>query len=283
MPAKIIDGKAIAEEIKKDVRREVVSLGYAPGLAVFLVGDDEASHLYVKLKERACKKVGIDFHKYLVEADAPMAEVMEAIKFINADDHVDAILVQLPLPKGYDTQTIIDAIAPAKDVDGFHPETLKRFLSGQDKFVPGLSQGIIRLIESTGEKLPGKHAIILAKSEVFAAPLQRLLEQHGLQVDIVSPATENLDTLTSQADVLIVAIGKPGFVGADMVKKGAIVIDVGTTKMEEAVVGDVDFESVKEKAGHITPVPGGVGPVTVAMLLENTVRLAQRHRNEHSR
>lgn len=278
MPAKIIDGKALAEKIMLDTRKDIVQLGYMPGLAVFLVGDDEASQVYVRLKERACKKVGIDFHKYLVAANTPTKDIVEAIGFIDQDEHIDAILVQLPLPKGHDTQTVINAIAPRKDVDGFHPTTLKSFLDGKTSFVPGLSLGIVRLIESTGETLNGKHAAILANSEIFSAPLQKLLEKHGMSVTVVSPKSSGIDTQTSQADVLVVAVGKPGFVGADMVKAGAIVIDVGTTKVEEALLGDVDFGSVKNKAGHITPVPGGVGPVTVAMLLENTVRLAKQQR-----
>lgn len=278
MPAKIIDGKAIAEDIQKQVRRDIVEQGITPGLAVFLVGDDEASRLYVKLKEKACKRVGIDFHKYLCDKNVSVDEVVEAIQYINKDEHVDAILVQLPLPKKHDAKTVIDAIRPDKDVDGFHPETLKAFLSGEADFIPGLSLGIVRLIESTGETLRGKKAVILANSEIFSAPLQKLLQEHGLDVQVVGPSQKNLDTVTAEADVLVVAIGKPGFVGADMVKQGAIVIDVGTTKIDEEITGDVDFEAVKEKAGHITPVPGGVGPVTVAMLLENTVKLAKQHR-----
>ncbi len=280
MPAKLIDGKALAEKIMLDTRRDIVQLGYTPGLAVFLVGDDEASQVYVRLKEKACSKVGIDFHKYLVLAETPTKDIVEAISFVDQDEHIDAILVQLPLPKGHDTQTVINAIAPRKDVDGFHPTTLKSFLDGKTSFVPGLSLGIMRLIESTGEKLSGKQAAILANSDIFSAPLKKLLEKHAMTVQVVSPKSEGIDKQTSQADVLVVAVGKPGFVGADMIKAGAIVIDVGTTKVDEALLGDVDFESVKNKAGHITPVPGGVGPVTVAMLLENTVKLAKQQRKD---
>lgn len=278
MPAQNIDGKLLAEQIMLETRKEIVQLGYTPGLAVFLVGDDEASRLYVKLKEKACQKVGIDFHKYLLPADTTPADLIEAIKFLDGDEHVDAILVQLPLPTGHDTQTVINAIAPTKDVDGFHPETIKQFLAEPTSFVPGLSLGIVRLVESTKVDLQGKKAVILANSDIFSAPLKKLLELRGLNVQTVSAKTDGIDAITSQADVLIVAVGKPGFVNADMVKAGAIVIDVGTTKTEEAVQGDVDFDSVVEKAGYITPVPGGVGPMTVAMLLENTLRLAKKHR-----
>lgn len=276
MPAQIIDGKALAEKIQQQVRQEVVKLGFTPGLAVFLVGNDEASQVYVRLKEKACKRVGIDFHKYLCEANTSTQDLIEAIGFIDKDEHIDAILVQLPLPKDQDTQAVINAIAPNKDVDGFHPKTIKAFLDGKSKFVPGLSRGILRLIESTGQKLTGKHAVILANSDIFSAPLKTLLEHTGLTVEVVTPKSKSIDAHTKRADVLVVAIGKPGFVGADMVKDGAIVIDVGTTKIDEALHGDVDFEAVREKAGYITPVPGGVGPVTVAMLLENTVTLAKQ-------
>ncbi|MBI4122333.1 MAG: bifunctional 5,10-methylenetetrahydrofolate dehydrogenase/5,10-methenyltetrahydrofolate cyclohydrolase [Parcubacteria group bacterium] len=277
MPANIIDGRLLAEKIQEQVRQEIIQLGFAPGLAVFLIGDDEASKVYVRLKEKACKEVGIDFHKYLSTGQGGTDELLDAIRFINQDASVNAILVQLPLPEGFDTQTIIDAIDPAKDVDGFHPETLKRFLTGASNFLPGLSLGIIRLIESTQEPLQGKKAVILANSEIFSAPLVKLLTDRGLEVDVVPADDKNIDTRTAQGDVLIVAIGRPGFVGADMVKTGAIVIDVGTTKVDGQIFGDVDFESVSEKASHITPVPGGVGPVTVAMLLENTVKLAKQH------
>ncbi len=278
MPAKIIDGKLLAEKIQEEVRQEVQRLGFTPGLAVFLVGDDEASKLYVKLKEKACKEVGIDFHKYLCTAETGASDLLEAIRFIDEDHHIDAILVQLPLPEGFDTQKVIDTIDPSKDVDGFHPETLKKFLSGKSDFLTGLSLGIVRLIESTQEELPGKKAVIIANSEIFSSPLVKLFTDRGLAVEVIAADDEQIDTKASQGDVLVVAIGRPGFVGADMVKEGAIVIDVGTTKVDSQITGDVDFDAVSEKAGYITPVPGGVGPVTVAMLLENTVKLAKRHR-----
>jgi methylenetetrahydrofolate dehydrogenase (NADP+)/methenyltetrahydrofolate cyclohydrolase len=274
----IIDGKLIAEQIQDQVRKEVLDLGFTPGLAVFLVGDDEASKTYVKLKEKACKETGIDFHKYLCHDKTDKTDLLEAIKFIGADHHVDGILVQLPLPEGFETQEVINAIDPLKDVDGFHPETLKKFLGGESDFLPGLSLGIIRLIESTKESLEGKKAVILANSEIFSSPLVKLLKDRRMDVEVIQADTKNIDTICSQADVLIVAIGRPGFVGADMVKDGAIVIDVGTTKVDGQLTGDVDYEAVSEKEGFITPVPGGVGPVTVAMLLENTVKLAKRHR-----
>lgn len=277
MPAKIIDGKQIADHIKIRVRKEVVDLNIAPGLAVFLIGDDEASHTYVKLKEKACKEIGIQFHKYLMAANTPAKEVAAAIDFINKDDMVDAVLMQLPLPEGFDESEIINQIDPSKDVDGFHPQTLQQYLEGKSDFIPGLSMGIIRLIESTNENLHGKRALIIANSDVFSAPLRKLLGEHGMSVQTISPDAADLTAQGQEADVLIVAVGRPGFITEDKIKSGAIIIDVGTTKIEGELKGDVDFDSVKDKAGYLTPVPGGVGPVTVAMLLENTLKLAKRH------
>jgi methylenetetrahydrofolate dehydrogenase (NADP+) / methenyltetrahydrofolate cyclohydrolase len=277
MPAKLIDGKKIADEIKLRVRKEVVDANIAPGLAVFLIGDDEASHTYVKLKEKACKEIGIHFHKYLMGEKTPASEVADAIEFINRDEMIDAILLQLPLPEGFDDNALIAKIDPAKDVDGFHPQTLQNYLDGKSDFIPGLSLGIIRLIESTGETLRGKDALIIANSEIFAAPLRKLLEEQGMKVVTSSPDAADLAAAGQKADVLIVAVGRPGLITAEKIKTGAIIIDVGTTKVDGELLGDVDLESIADKAGHVTPVPGGVGPVTVAMLMENTVKLAKIH------
>jgi methylenetetrahydrofolate dehydrogenase (NADP+)/methenyltetrahydrofolate cyclohydrolase len=278
MPAQLIDGKAIAEDIEKQVRAEVVKLPFTPGLAVFMIGDDEASQVYIKLKEKACKKVGIDFHKYVCSDKTCLPDVVEAIKFLNKDEHIDAILVQLPLPAGFDEQEVIDTMDPAKDVDGFHPQTLKKFLGGQSDFIPGLSLGIIRLIESTKEKVSGKRALIIANSDIFAAPLKKLLEDRKAEVIVLSPDDKKLAATSQQADIVVIAIGRPNFLKKNMIKPGAILIDVGTTRLDDVLIGDVDLKDVKDKAGFVTPVPGGVGPVTVAMLLENTVKLAKRHR-----
>lgn len=278
MSAQLIDGKVIADEIKLRVRKEVVDSGLVPGLAVFLIGDDEASRTYVKLKEKACKDIGVDFHKYLMIANTPAQEIADAIDFINKDETIDAILLQLPLPEGYDENALINRIDPSKDVDGFHPQTLQTYLEGKSDFIPGLSMGIVRLIESTKEPLTGKQALIIANSEIFASPLRRLLEERGLNVEVIAPDDTQLAAAGQKADVMIVAVGRPGFITADKIKTGAILIDVGTTKVEGELIGDVDLESIADKAGHVTPVPGGVGPVTVAMLLENTVKLAKMHR-----
>lgn len=272
----LIKGKQIAKDIKLDVRKELVESGITPGLAVLLIGNDEASHLYVKLKEKACKQVGIDFHKYTMEANVSEQEVLDAINFLNKDETIDAILVQLPLPEGIDEQKVIDAIDPKKDVDGFHPQTLKAYLSGESDFMPGLTSGIYRLIESTKEKLEGKQAVVIANSDIFSQPLVKLLSDKGMHVEAKHPDDDDLKTRTKEADILIIAIGRKNFINGDMIKEGAILIDVGTNKEGKTVVGDINAEDVEDKAAFLTPVPGGVGPITVAMLLENTLRLAQQ-------
>lgn len=273
---KLIDGKKIADDLTLKVRTEIEQLGFEPGLAVFLIGEDEASKLYVKLKEKASKEVGIDFHKYLIKETASEEEVLTAIDFINADDNVHAMLIQLPLPEGFDQQMIIDRMDPEKDVDGFHPQTLQAFLDEKSDFIPGLSLGIIRLIESTGEDLSGKEAVIVANSDVFSKPLIKLLAEKGMEVSTISPDEEDLEAITLDADILITAIGRPNFIKGSMIKDGAILIDVGTTKIGKRVVGDIDARDLTDRDVWITPVPGGVGPITVAMLLENTVKLAQK-------
>lgn len=275
---KLIDGKKLADDIKASVYKEVKNLGYTPGLAVFLIGDDPASELYVKLKEKASKQVAVDFHRYKTEATISQDELIQSIEFINADPTIDAMLIQFPLPAGFDEAKVIAAMDPKKDVDGFHPQILQNFLDGKDSFMPGLSEGIYKLIEASGEFLPGKKACIIANSDIFAKPLTKILEDKQISVEVKHADEANLADCSRQADIVIIAIGKAKFLKADMIKEGAILIDVGTNKVEGKVVGDVDFDNVKEKAGFITPVPGGVGPVTVAMLLENTVKLAKRNR-----
>lgn len=271
----IIDGKQLAKEITDSVKQEIQELGITPGLAVFLVGDDEASQVYVRLKEKACKEVGIDFHKYLCEQNSSQQEILDAINFLNQDPKINGILVQLPLPDGFNEQEVIDKLDAKKDVDGFHPQTLQAFLEGKSDFVPGLSHGIVRLIEQTKEPIEHKSVIIIANSDVFSQPLEKLLQEKTASVQVVSPDEPNLKALTQEADILIVAIGRPKMITNEFVKEDAILIDVGTTKVDGKIVGDIDFDSVDGKAAWITPVPGGVGPVTVAMLLENTLKLAK--------
>ena len=274
--AQIIDGKTIAEKIKADLAQEIFTNFLRPNLAVLLIGDDPASRLYVSLKKKACQQVGIQFHEYLLPTEISEQQVLESINFLNQDETVDAILVQLPLPKHLNTNTIIEAINPDKDVDGFHPTNIKKILVGSNTFIPGLALGIIKLLEATQENLSGKQAVIIAKNDVFYQPLTKILADKKISAQLVDPKNPDLSKYTSQADILIVAIGQAFFIKADMVKNNAIIIDIGTNKVGETVVGDVDYSDVFEKVGHITPVPGGVGPMTVAMLLYNTVQL---HKN----
>jgi methylenetetrahydrofolate dehydrogenase (NADP+)/methenyltetrahydrofolate cyclohydrolase len=275
--AEMIDGKKIAAQIKQEIIKEINDKKLEPNLAVVLVGDDPASKIYVNLKKKACHEVGIEFHEYLLPINITQDQVLETIDFLNRDEKIDAILVQLPLPKHLDTDIIIQAINPQKDVDGFHPENIKNFIIQKSNFVPGLPLGIIKLIESTKEDLKDKQALILAKNKILYQPLAKLLDDLRVQTTIMLPSHPALKNQCQQADILITAVGKPFFVTADMIKEGAIIIDIGTNKIDNNyVVGDVDYTAVFSKAGHITPVPGGVGPVTVAMLLYNTVKLAQK-------
>jgi methylenetetrahydrofolate dehydrogenase (NADP+)/methenyltetrahydrofolate cyclohydrolase len=273
---KMIDGKKLAENIQVEISKEIFQKGIRPSLAVVLVGDDPASRLYVNLKKKASQKVGIDFHEYLLVKKSTEQEVLETIDFLNKDKDIDAILIQLPLPKHFDTDKIIQAMDPAKDVDGFHPASIKKFLKGQSGFVPGLSLGIFKLIKSTEEELKGKNAVIVAKSDILYQPVAKLLNDQGVATAIVRPDDRNLKDETIKADILIVACGSPFFIKEDMVKQDSIVIDVGTNKIDnDYIVGDVDYTNVFQKAKFITPVPGGVGPMTVAMLLYNTLQLAE--------
>jgi methylenetetrahydrofolate dehydrogenase (NADP+)/methenyltetrahydrofolate cyclohydrolase len=274
--AQIIDGKKIAEDIKAEIAGEIFQNFYHPNLAVILIGSDEASQLYVALKKQAAKKVGIEFNEYLMPANTTQAQVLEAINFLNKDEDTDAILVQLPLPAQLDADTIIQSIDPKKDVDGFHPENIKKLLAKQTAFIPGLPLGIIKLLESTKENLAGKKAVIIAKSEIFYQPLKKLLNDLKIETEIVDPKNKDIKKITQQADILISAAGIAFFITADMVKDKAIVIDVGTNKVNDYTVGDVDYSSVFAKTSHITPVPGGVGPMTVAMLLYNTLQLYKK-------
>lgn len=274
---KMIDGKKLAENIQAEIHKEIFQKGIKPSLAVVLVGDDPASKIYVNLKKKACQKVGINFHEYLLDKNASEKEVLDVVDFLNKDEQVDAILIQLPLPKHLDTDKIIHAMDPRKDVDGFHPTSIKKFLEGQSGFVPGLALGIFKLIQSTGEELKNKKSTIVAKSNILYQPLAKLLNDQGVETSIVHPEDKNLKDKCLEADILIVACGKAFFIKQDMVKDDAIVIDVGTNKIDnEYVVGDVDYTPVFQKVKFITPVPGGVGPMTVAMLLYNTLQLAEQ-------
>ncbi|MFA5853669.1 MAG: bifunctional 5,10-methylenetetrahydrofolate dehydrogenase/5,10-methenyltetrahydrofolate cyclohydrolase [Patescibacteria group bacterium] len=265
---KLIDGRAEAQHIRTMVTEEVARLGARPGLGVILVGDDPASRLYVGLKEKACAAVGILFELSVFPADASQEDVMHAVEAFNHRDDIDAMLVQLPLPPHLDTDAIMNAIAPRKDVDGFHPENLRAYLEGTGE-APGLIEAISLLLDTVATPDHGL-ACVLANSAIFSVPLETMLSRRGLE------PTEDVNA----ADVVVTAVGKPGSLTAKMLKQGAIVIDVGTTRVDEKTVGDADAESLAGVASAVTPVPGGVGPMTVAMLLKKTLDLAKRNRNK---
>lgn len=285
----LIDGRRIAAAITADAKKLVATLPREPGLAVVLVGDDPASRLYVQLKEKACREVGIAFTKTLLPANTRQEEILAAIQAFNERSDVHGILVQLPLPGHLNEDEVIASIDPAKDADGFHPETRRRFLAGDAAVMPPLVRAIDRLLAATGEPLAGKTAVVIAHSPVFAQPVIHQLTQRGVSASHVKsiatpPTNYQLQTTNyklpttnpAKADILIVALGRPGVISADDVKAGAIVVDVGTTRREGKILGDVDADSVKTKAAWLSPVPGGVGPVTVAALLERIVTLAAR-------
>jgi methylenetetrahydrofolate dehydrogenase (NADP+)/methenyltetrahydrofolate cyclohydrolase len=279
--AKLIDGKALAQAIRERMAKDVVELhartGVRPGLAVILVGDDPASHLYVKNKQKACDAAGIYVDEHKLPASMSQADLLALIEKKNADPKVHGILVQLPLPKHIDSKAILDAVSPAKDADGFHPYNLGRLLEGSPTFEACTPKGIIAMIESTGAGIEGKRAVVVGRSTIVGKPVSLMLLQRNATVTVCHSKTKDLPAVCREADILVVAIGKARFVTADMVKDGAIVIDVGTNQLpDKTFVGDVDFGPVSRKAGWISPVPGGVGPMTITMLLYNTVEAAKR-------
>ena len=274
--AKIIDGKALSAAIKDEVREQVLSLkekyGRVPCLCVIIVGENPASQVYVRNKVRAAGQVGIDSMKIELPADTSEEDLLARIASLNADPAVDGILVQLPLPKHIDEEKVIDAIACEKDVDGFHPANVAGLWLGKDCIVPCTPAGILRLIDSTGVSLSGKQAVVVGRSNIVGKPVAKLLLDRNATVTIAHSRTADLGSVTSQADVLVVAVGKAGLIKGNMVKPGAVLIDVGMNRDAEGhLCGDVDFASCAEVAGWITPVPGGVGPMTIAMLMANTV------------
>ena len=272
--AKIIDGKELAKLIRREIRRQVKKLKFAPGLAVVQVGDDPASTVYVSNKEKDCQYVGFHSEVHRMPADIPQAAVVERIRMLNSREDIHGIIAQMPVPDGIDGDAIINEIAPEKDADGLTLVNLGNLLINREQTVPCTPAGIIRLIESTGTKIEGSRTVCVGRSSLVGKPVGLMLLNRNATVTYCHTRTRDLPSETQQADILIAAAGKPQLVTADMVKPGAVVIDVGITIAENGFVGDVDFEGVKEVAGFITPVPGGVGPMTRAMLLENTLELA---------
>ncbi len=281
MPAQLIDGKALAQEIRQGIAQDIEALvgqtGVRPGLAVVLVGDDPASAVYVRNKKKACDTAGLYVDDHTLPATTTQEELLKLINQLNADPKIHGILVQLPLPSQIDSQTVLNAVLPEKDADGFHPYNIGRLVAGDPLFVPCTPKGVIRMIESTGQTIEGKRAVVLGRSNIVGKPVAMLLMHRHATVTICHSRTQDLPEMCREADILVAAIGKAQFVKADMVKPGAVVIDVGINRLGDGrLVGDVDFEPVKERAGWLSPVPGGVGPMTIAMLLANTFEAAKR-------
>jgi len=275
VPAQILDGKKVATDVRAQIAKEVEQTeGITPGLAVVLVGDDQASQVYVRNKEKACNSVGINSFMHLLPASTRQEELLDLIKKLNADSKVHGILVQLPVPPQIDPDIILQAIDPTKDVDGFHPFNTGKLMAGLKTFVPCTPRGIMHLLAAYNISLAGKHAVVVGRSNIVGKPMASLLMARDATVTVCHSKTSDLKEFTRSADILVVAVGRPRLITADMVKPGAVVVDVGINRLPEGLVGDVDFDTVKEVASYITPVPGGVGPLTIAMLLQNTLESA---------
>lgn len=280
MRAEIIDGKAVAEEVKSEAASKAKLFeklyGRKIGLAVIVAGDNAASEIYVRNKKIACERCNINAVEYKFPADVTQCEIIDAVERINGDDIIDGLLVQLPLPPHINEKEVLSRVSPLKDVDGFHAVNAGNLMLGGDCLAACTPSGIIRLIKSTGISIAGKHAVVVGRSNIVGKPAALMLLSENATVTMCHSKTENLSRYTSEADILVVAVGRKQFVTGDMVKKGAVVIDVGMNRDNGKLYGDVEFESAAEKASFITPVPGGVGPMTVAMLMSNTVKAAYR-------
>ncbi len=275
----ILDGKKLSQKIKKELKTEVDKLkkeGITPGLAVILVGNDPASHTYVKMKKNSCAEVGINSKVYEFPEGISEEELLKTIDSINENPEFHGLLIQLPLPKHIDTTKILERVSPSKDVDGFHPYNMGRLVEGLDTFAPCTPLGVMELFEEYNIDVYGKDVCVVGASNIVGKPMWALLVNKMATVNICHIATKDLKSHTKRADIIIVGVGKPNLIKADMVKKGAIVVDIGINKLPNGkLVGDVDFENVSKKTSYITPVPGGVGPMTIAMLLKNTVKAAK--------
>ncbi|MFH1620947.1 MAG: bifunctional 5,10-methylenetetrahydrofolate dehydrogenase/5,10-methenyltetrahydrofolate cyclohydrolase [Patescibacteria group bacterium] len=271
---KKIDGRALSAKIREDIKELIKNTNISPKLAVLLVGGDPASHLYVSLKEKAAAEVGIQTTEKKLPASVTTEELISIIEPWNNDPEINGILVQLPLPQGIDEDAVIAAMDPKKDADGFHPENIKALLEGRGHIIPPVHEGILRLIGATDTVINGAHAVIIANSEIFSKPLNYLLQKAGATVKVFMPQEIDRETL-AHADIIVIAIGQADFLKRGMISPGACVIDVGTNKIpENRIVGDVDEKTLEEVTGWLSPVPGGVGPMTIAALLKNVVNLA---------
>lgn len=287
-PAELLDGKAISKQIQQETKTKVESFRTTqqsvPVLAAILVGDDPASEVYVRNKERACARVGIGSQLHRLPGNVTTGDIVGLVGQLNSDPAVHGVLVQLPLPTHIDTQQVLDAVDPLKDVDAFHPQNVGLISQGRPRFLPCTPHGIVQMLHRSVIATSSKHVCIIGRSDIVGKPLALMLAQRdsalgpemaNATVTLCHSRTQHLDQITATADILIAAIGRPRFVTANMVKPGATVVDVGINRTESGLVGDVDFDNVRRIAGHITPVPGGVGPLTVTMLLENTLKAAE--------
>ncbi|GAE36344.1 bifunctional methylenetetrahydrofolate dehydrogenase/methenyltetrahydrofolate cyclohydrolase FolD [Halalkalibacter akibai] len=278
MTALLLNGKELAAKKRDQLKIDVEKLkaeGVTPGLAVILVGEDPASQSYVKAKQKACEQAGI--HSVLIKKPDSITEdeLLSEIEQLNQDDSIDGILVQLPIPKHISEQAVIEKIAPNKDVDGFHPINIGKMMTGEETFLPCTPYGVVEMLKEAEIDLVGKHVVVVGRSNIVGKPVGQLLLNEHATVTYCHSRTANLRAMTNLADILIVAIGRPNFIGAEDVRQGAVVVDVGINRVDGKLCGDVDFDKVKDKASYITPVPGGVGPMTITMLLENTVQSAR--------
>ncbi len=279
----IIDGKKVSAQVKEQVRietEELVKKGIKPGLAVIIVGDDPASRVYVNNKKKACEKVGFLSKEFALPATTTQEELLSLVKELNEDKEINGILCQLPLPKGLDEKAVIEAISPLKDVDAFHASNVGKIMIGDYDFLPCTPAGVMEMLHSYNIPVEGKECVVIGRSNIVGKPMAMLLLHENGTVTITHSRTKNLKEVTKKADILVAAIGKPKFVTADMVKEGAVVIDVGMDRDENGkLCGDVDFENVEEKCSAITPVPGGVGPMTIAVLMKNTLKACKIQNN----
>ena len=280
MTARIIDGAAVARQIRSELRTRVDALkarGVTPGLMVIMAGDNPASKVYVNSKAKACAEAGLHSEVHAIDGGSPEHAVLTTLEKLNRDPRIHGIIVQLPLPRGLNAERITQSVAVEKDVDGFNWRNLGALVSGHPSFVPCTPLGVMKLLDHAGAAMEGSHAVIVGRSNVVGKPLALMLIARGATVTVCNSRTPNLGDMTKRADILVAAAGKPGLINAAMVKPGAVVIDVGINRLPQGgIVGDVEFASVKEVASMITPVPGGVGPMTVAMLIANTITAAER-------
>ena len=279
--AQIIDGKALAQTIRGNLKNEVEELkkeGIKPKLAVIMVGEDKASKIYVKNKSKACEEVGIEYEEYLLKTETTMPELLGLIRHLNNNDNIHGILLQCPLPKHLDSEAAFREISPDKDVDGFNPVNVGKLCLNQDCFVSCTPNGVVKMLEEYKIPTEGANTVIIGRSNIVGKPLVQCLLNKNATVTVCHSKTKDIEKITQKADIVIAALGKPNFVKSDMVKEGSVIIDVGINRLDDGkIVGDIDFENIEKKASYITPVPGGVGPMTVAMLMSNVVKAAKKN------